>query len=63
MAILLVRCQRMVERIQLPNTALALVPGVITLAGLVTVALAWGTVAYHAFKVARTNPIFALRYE
>ncbi len=36
---------------------------VITLAGLVTVALAWGTVAYHAFKVARTNPIFALRYE
>ncbi|MCZ6643653.1 MAG: ABC transporter permease [Gammaproteobacteria bacterium] len=37
--------------------------GVITLAVLVTVALAWSTVAYHAFKVARTNPIFALRYE
>ena len=36
---------------------------VITFAVLVTVALAWSTVAYHAFKVARTNPIFALRYE
>ncbi|MCZ6619096.1 MAG: ABC transporter permease, partial [Gammaproteobacteria bacterium] len=35
----------------------------ITLTLLVTVALAWGTVATHAFKVARTNPIFALRYE
>ena len=30
---------------------------------LVTISLAWGTVASHAVKVARTSPIFALRYE
>jgi putative ABC transport system permease protein len=30
---------------------------------LVTISLAWGTVASHAFKVARTSPVFALRYE
>jgi len=33
------------------------------LAALVTTLLAWSTVAAHAVKVARTNPIFALRHE
>jgi putative ABC transport system permease protein len=33
------------------------------IAVLVTILLAWGTVASHAFRVARTSPIFALRYE
>jgi len=32
-------------------------------AALVTVILAWGTVATHALMVARTSPVFALRYE
>lgn len=32
-------------------------------AAVITVALAWGTVATHAVRVARTNPMFALRYE
>jgi putative ABC transport system permease protein len=36
---------------------------VIAVAVLITLLLAWGTVAAHAFKVARTSPIFALRYE
>ncbi len=36
---------------------------VVGLAIMVTISLAWGTVAAHAFKVARTSPIFALRYE
>jgi putative ABC transport system permease protein len=37
--------------------------GVVTVAVLITLLLAWGTVAAHAFRVARTSPIFALRYE
>ncbi len=32
-------------------------------AGLVAVLLAWGTIAGHAIRVARSNPIRALRYE
>ena len=32
-------------------------------AGLVAVLLAWGTIAGHAIRIARSNPIRALRYE
>lgn len=39
-----------------------LVPLFIT-AGLVALLVAWGTISSHAFKVARKNPITALRYE
>jgi len=33
------------------------------IAGLLALAIALGTIAGHAFKVARANPIHALRYE
>jgi putative ABC transport system permease protein len=38
-------------------------PGPFLLAGLLALAIAVGTIAGHAIKVARTNPIHALRYE
>jgi putative ABC transport system permease protein len=38
-------------------------PGPFLLAGMIALAIAIGTVAGHAFKVARMNPIHALRYE
>jgi len=38
-------------------------PAPFVLAGLVALAIAMGTIAGHAFKVARANPILALRYE
>lgn len=37
--------------------------GIILLAIIATLLLAWVTVATHAFKVSRASPIFALRYE
>ena len=40
-----------------------LTPGPFLLAGLLALAIAVGTVAGHAIKVARMNPIHALRYE
>ena len=40
-----------------------LTPGPFLLAGFIALAIAIGTIAAHAFKVARTNPIHALRYE
>ncbi len=36
---------------------------VLLVAGLVAVVLAWGTVAGHAIRIARANPVQALRYE
>jgi putative ABC transport system permease protein len=33
------------------------------IAGVVAVLLAWGTIAGHAMRIARANPIMALRYE
>jgi len=36
---------------------------VLVIAGAVAVMLAWGTVAGHAIRIARANPIYALRYE
>jgi len=36
---------------------------VVTVAVVVTLLLAWGTVAAHALKLARTSPIFAPGYE
>lgn len=36
---------------------------VLVLAGFVAVLFAWGTVAVHALKISRANPILALRYE
>lgn len=32
-------------------------------AGVISVVLAWGTVAGHALRIARANPVLALRYE
>ena len=40
-----------------------LTPGPFLLAGLIALGIAIGTVAGHAFRVARLNPIHALRYE
>ena len=36
---------------------------VLVISGAVAVMLAWGTVAAHAIRIARANPIHALRYE
>ena len=38
-------------------------PGPFLLAGIIALGIALGTVAGHAFRVARLNPIYALRYE
>jgi putative ABC transport system permease protein len=38
-------------------------PGPFVLAGILALAIAIGTIAGHAIRVARTNPIHALRYE
>jgi putative ABC transport system permease protein len=35
----------------------------LVLAGVAALVIALGTVAGHAIKVARTNPVHALRYE
>jgi putative ABC transport system permease protein len=37
--------------------------GILAIAGFVAVILAWGTVAGHAIRIARANPVLALRYE
>jgi putative ABC transport system permease protein len=42
---------------------IALTPGPFLLAGLLALAIAIGTIAGHAIRVARMNPIHALRYE
>ena len=36
---------------------------VLVVAGLIAAILAWGTVAGHAIRIARANPVLALRYE
>jgi len=36
---------------------------VLLVAGAIAVLLAWGTIAGHAIRIARSNPILALRYE
>lgn len=36
---------------------------ILLIAGVIAVVLAWGTVAAHAIRIARSNPIMALRYE
>ena len=38
-------------------------PAPFLLAGFIALAVALGTIAGHAFRVARANPIHALRYE
>ncbi|HEX8482125.1 MAG TPA: ABC transporter permease [Allosphingosinicella sp.] len=45
------------------DARIALGPSPFVLAGLIALAIAVGTVAGHALKVARANPIHALRYE
>jgi putative ABC transport system permease protein len=45
------------------DVRIALTPGPFVLAGLLALAIAVGTVAGHALRVARLNPIHALRYE
>jgi putative ABC transport system permease protein len=45
------------------DTRIDLGPGPFVLAGLIALAIATSTIAGHAIKVARTNPIHALRYE
>jgi len=46
-------------RISLPGYFLTISGGTV----LVTLVIAWATVAWHAWRVARSNPITALRYE
>jgi putative ABC transport system permease protein len=36
---------------------------ILLVAGSIAVVLAWGTVAGHAIRIARSNPVLALRYE
>jgi len=36
---------------------------ILFVAGLIAVLLAWGTIAGHAIRIARSNPILALRYQ
>jgi putative ABC transport system permease protein len=36
---------------------------ILLVSGLIAVLLAWGTIAGHAIRIARSNPIRALRYE
>jgi putative ABC transport system permease protein len=45
------------------DARIALTPAPFLLAGLLALLIALGTVAGHAIRVARTNPIHALRYE
>ena len=45
------------------DARIGLGPGPFVLAGTMALAIAIGTVALHAFRVARANPIHALRYE
>ncbi|HEX8442807.1 MAG TPA: ABC transporter permease [Allosphingosinicella sp.] len=45
------------------DARIALTPGPFVFAGLLALVIAIGTIAGHAIKVARTNPIHALRYE
>jgi putative ABC transport system permease protein len=45
------------------DARIALGPTPFVLAGLIAFAIAFGTVAGHAIRIARTNPIHALRYE
>jgi putative ABC transport system permease protein len=45
------------------DARIALTPGPFLFAGLLALAIALGTVAGHAIRVARLNPIHALRYE
>ncbi|MFN3944784.1 MAG: ABC transporter permease [Allosphingosinicella sp.] len=45
------------------DARIALGPGPFLLAGLIALAIAIGTIAGHALKVSRANPIHALRYE
>jgi putative ABC transport system permease protein len=36
---------------------------ILLLSGMVAIVFAWGTVAAHAVRIARSNPVMALRYE
>jgi putative ABC transport system permease protein len=45
------------------DARIALTPGPFVVAGLLALAIAIGTVSGHAIRIARTNPIHALRYE
>jgi putative ABC transport system permease protein len=45
------------------DARIALTPGPFLLAGFMALVIAIGTIGGHAVKVARTNPIHALRYE
>jgi putative ABC transport system permease protein len=45
------------------DSRIVLGPGPFLLAGLLALAIALGTIASHALRVARANPIHALRYE
>ena len=33
------------------------------LAATIALAIAWATITWHALKIARTNPVYALKYE
>ena len=36
---------------------------ILLVAGAIAVLLAWGTIAGHAIRIARSNPVLALRYD
>jgi putative ABC transport system permease protein len=36
---------------------------ILLVSGVIAVLMAWATVAAHAFRIARSNPVMALRYE
>lgn len=44
------------DRLSLPG-------GIIALAGITGILLSWGIVSIHAYRIATTNPVHALRYE
>jgi putative ABC transport system permease protein len=45
------------------DTGIALTPVPFLIAGLLALIVALGTIASHAFRVARLSPVHALRYE
>ena len=51
------------DQVLLSDARTDLGPTPFVLAGLLALAIAVGTIAGHAVRVARTNPIHALRYE
>jgi putative ABC transport system permease protein len=58
-----VAMQRWLEEFEYRIDLLPWFIAVVACASVATLLLAWGTIATHAVRVARTNPVFALRYQ